>query len=119
MYYKPYLGAVATGLSINRYTMLWDGQWWACLKGGQHHLIYEGDGYERICQTDFFGQEGTQVLGIVKIYSIRNLAVYHSEFLYVKEEILAAFALMNYEYKQLFDDKVYPKNSINSIVKKC
>lgn len=94
MYYKPFLGAVNTGRSIDRYILLFDGEWWICQKGGRQ-LVFKGEGYRKICETDFIGHEGQWVLGIFQIKSTRNLLPYRYEFIFVSNDLMAGYVLKN------------------------
>ncbi len=94
MFYKPLLGAILTGQSINFYTLLCDGEWWVCDKDGRD-LIFDGKPYRKICDIDYIGYDGTRTMGIFKINKTRNLAPYNYEFIFVSDDMMPGYALMN------------------------
>ncbi len=92
MFYKPFLGAVNTGMSIDVYTMLCDGEWWVCQKDGWQ-LRHYGEKYRKICEVDYIGYEGARVLGIFRINHLKNLAPYKYDFVFVSDDLVAGHRL--------------------------
>lgn len=106
MFYKPYITSTQKGYSINKYTLLWDGEWWACQKG-QRQLVFQGEDYEKICEVQYHGREGVEVFGIVIVKKFRNLGKYNYEFVFVKEELLAAHAFISGNLNHKFNFKKF------------
>lgn len=79
-------------MSIGVYTMLCDGEWWACEEDGWE-LVFDDKKYRKICEVDYIGYEGARELGIFKINRIRNLAPYKYEFVFVSDDMMPGHVL--------------------------
>jgi hypothetical protein len=91
---KSFLAAINTGKSIEVYHMLFDGEWWACQTQGSQ-LVFHGEQYAKICDTNFCGHEGQRVLGLFNIFKVKNLAPMDYEFVFVDEDLMAGNRLKN------------------------
>lgn len=80
------------GMPIDIYTMLCDGEWWACQEDG-HDLIFEGKPYRKVCDTPYIGRQGDRVLGVMRIKKTRNLAPFKYQFFFVHDDLMAAHRL--------------------------
>lgn len=91
---KSFLAAINTGMSIDVYYMLYDGEWWACQKPG-NQLVFQRERYAKVSETEFMGHEGQRVLGIFHIQQVKNLGPMHYEFVFVNEDLMAGNRLKN------------------------
>jgi hypothetical protein len=93
--YKEYMVAIRYGYRLFRYTMLWDGEWWACESDG-HQLEFMGDFYRKSCDVEnFVGNEGAVIIGYIKIDDLLEFGKYRYKFIPVKDSLQFGYVLQN------------------------
>jgi hypothetical protein len=93
--YRDYRRIACRGGRIGHYTMLWDGEWWACEKDG-HQLEFMGEFYRKSAEVEnFVGNEGAVIMGYIKIEEISEFGLYRYEFFPIKNLLQFGYVLQN------------------------
>ncbi len=74
---------------VERYTMLFHREWWACLEG-RGDLVFAGRRYIKVAEAVYCGFHGQEVLGCLTFTRYRGMIGTHYKFSLVKESLLVA-----------------------------